>query len=136
MTRINDFTESDKKKIRRQSNNVCCICHKEPFVDIHHITPIVDGGDSSQDNGAPLCPNCHRKYGNNPDHRKQIKEHRDSWFAQCEAAQSTSSTRRIENERVSYTPVTDNMQSDWICHRCGSQAGMLIGDPSCSICDK
>ena len=61
---------------------------QEPFVDVHHIVPQAEGGPDTDDNAAPLCRNCHRRYGDNQRHRALIREYRDNWY-----------------ERVSNTPV-------------------------------
>ncbi len=34
---------------------------KEPFLEVHHIIPLSEGGEDSIDNVVALCPNCHRK---------------------------------------------------------------------------
>lgn len=75
------FTEALKKKIRDRADLRCCIagCH-EPDIDIHHIVPRADGGDSTEGNAAPLCAGCHRTYGGDPAKRKMIREHRDRWY--------------------------------------------------------
>ena len=75
------FTEALKKKIRDRANLRCCIagCHK-PDIDIHHIVPRAAGGESTEDNAAPLCAGCHRAYGGDPTKRKMIREHRDKWY--------------------------------------------------------
>jgi Predicted restriction endonuclease len=31
-----------------------------PFLEVHHIVPLYDGGADTLDNCAALCPNCHR----------------------------------------------------------------------------
>jgi len=33
----------------------------EPFLEVHHIVPLSEGGEDSIDNVVALCPNCHRK---------------------------------------------------------------------------
>jgi Zn finger protein HypA/HybF involved in hydrogenase expression len=59
----------------------CCVCRKSNVsVEVHHIIPQSKGGDYSIENAAPLCPNCHSDYGNNPDKRKRIKRMRDCWY--------------------------------------------------------
>ncbi len=75
------FTEALKKKIRDRADLRCCIagCH-EPDIDIHHIVPRAAGGESTEDNAAPLCAGCHRAYGGDPAKRKMIREHRDKWY--------------------------------------------------------
>lgn len=68
----------------------CCICHKPcgTKMEIHHIDP---DGPNSEDNGIPLCFDCHaevRAY--DPKHPKgrkftpsELRKHRDQWFALC-----------------------------------------------------
>lgn len=75
------FTEALKKKIRDRADLRCCIagCHK-PDIDIHHIVPRAAGGQSTEDNAAPLCAGCHRALGGDPTKRKMIREHRDRWY--------------------------------------------------------
>ena len=34
---------------------------KQPYLEVHHILPLSEGGDDSIDNVVALCPNCHRK---------------------------------------------------------------------------
>lgn len=31
------------------------------FLEVHHVTPLVDGGDDTIENAAALCPACHRE---------------------------------------------------------------------------
>jgi 5-methylcytosine-specific restriction protein A len=48
----------------------CQLCQKEapfkdskgkPFLEIHHIKWLAEGGDDKPENTVALCPNCHRK---------------------------------------------------------------------------
>jgi 5-methylcytosine-specific restriction endonuclease McrA len=32
-----------------------------PYLEIHHILPLADGGEDTVENAIALCPNCHRK---------------------------------------------------------------------------
>jgi hypothetical protein len=75
------FSEALKASVRRRSLGRCCVC-QEPFVDVHHIIPQAEGGPDTDDNAAPLCPNCHRRYGDNPRQRPMIREFRDNWYEQ------------------------------------------------------
>ena len=58
---------------------MCCRC-REIGVDVHHIIPLSKGGSDKIDNAAPLCQNCHDRYGDNPTKRKVIKQMRDWWY--------------------------------------------------------
>ncbi len=31
-----------------------------PYLEVHHRTPLAEGGDDTVDNALALCPNCHR----------------------------------------------------------------------------
>jgi len=53
----------------RRANGVCELCGQpapfrdingEPFLEVHHITPLSEGGLDVLSNTAALCPNCHR----------------------------------------------------------------------------
>jgi hypothetical protein len=57
----------------------CCRCH-QIGVDIHHIIPQSQGGTDLIDNAAPLCQNCHDRFGANPEKRKEIRQMRDWWY--------------------------------------------------------
>ncbi len=32
-----------------------------PYLEVHHIVPLADGGNDTVENAVALCPNCHRK---------------------------------------------------------------------------
>jgi len=33
----------------------------EPFLEVHHVRPLGEGGPDTPDNAAACCPNCHRR---------------------------------------------------------------------------
>jgi 5-methylcytosine-specific restriction endonuclease McrA len=43
-----------KAPFRRASDNT-------PYLEVHHIIRLADGGEDTVDNAVALCPNCHRK---------------------------------------------------------------------------
>ncbi len=57
--------------VKRKANGICQDCNKpapfvakqtgEPFLEIHHIIPLANGGEDTIENTIALCPNCHRK---------------------------------------------------------------------------
>ncbi|MCC8253394.1 HNH endonuclease [Vibrio campbellii] len=66
------YQRSGKVKgwVIRRSNGHCELCEKEapftkedgtPFLEVHHLTRMIDGGPDTIQNCAALCPNCHRK---------------------------------------------------------------------------
>jgi rubrerythrin len=77
------FDEGTKNKVREKAAFRCCRC-QEIGVEVHHIIPEEHGGPSTQDNAAPLCPNCHTFFGDNPKKRKEITHMRDWWYLKAE----------------------------------------------------
>lgn len=68
----------------------CCICHRfcGRNIELHHIEMESRGGESTFDNGIPLCFDCHSEAGHyNALHPKGTKyspseliKHRDNWY--------------------------------------------------------
>jgi 5-methylcytosine-specific restriction endonuclease McrA len=58
-------------EILDQANGVCGDCGSEgpfisksdgrPFLEVHHVKRLTDGGEDTVENAIALCPNCHRK---------------------------------------------------------------------------
>lgn len=71
----------------------CCICHKfcGNKIEIHHIVPEAQGGPDTEENGIPLCFDCHAEveayYVQHPHGRRftrsELKKHKQQWFALC-----------------------------------------------------
>lgn len=62
--------------VERRANGICERCGKpapflrpngEPFLEVHHVEPLAEGGPDTVDNAVAICPNCHREchYGAN-----------------------------------------------------------------------
>lgn len=57
--------------VKRQAQGVCQDCKKPapfvskktgaPYLEVHHILPLAEGGLDSRENVLALCPNCHKK---------------------------------------------------------------------------
>lgn len=56
--------------VKRNANGLCALCdyrapfvnsQGEPYLEVHHITWLSQGGEDSLVNTVALCPNCHRK---------------------------------------------------------------------------
>ncbi len=73
------FSEKLKHEVKRKAAFRCCRCN-EIGVDIHHILLQAENGSDEINNAAPLCQNCHDRYGANPDKRKEIRQMRDWWY--------------------------------------------------------
>jgi len=63
-------------EVLKRANGVCEQCKKQapflrkkdncPYLEVHHIIQLSQGGDDAVENALALCPNCHREfhYGN------------------------------------------------------------------------
>lgn len=58
---------------KRRADGICQLCKNEapfkdkdnnPYLEVHHIKWLSDGGEDSIENTVALCPNCHRKMHN------------------------------------------------------------------------
>ncbi|PAU38386.1 hypothetical protein CKF94_08840 [Vibrio coralliilyticus] len=58
-----------KAWVLNRANGICECCNQEapfetednrPFLEVHHIVRLVDGGADIVENCAGICPNCHR----------------------------------------------------------------------------
>ena len=47
------------RTILRRDNYKCRLCHSNIDIEIHHITPVVIGGETQEDNLITLCDICH-----------------------------------------------------------------------------
>lgn len=95
----------------------CCRC-QAISVEVHHIDPQHDSGSDVIDNAAPLCPNCHSWFGDNPLKKKEIRQMRDNWYEVVErmySGQASSLVPLVEKisqgledvKRVQSTDVTE-----------------------------
>ena len=80
---MGEFSESVKLEVKRKAAFRCCRC-QNIGIQVHHIIPEEYGGPDDISNAAPLCPNCHIAFGDNPIKRKEIKQMRDWWYEQVE----------------------------------------------------
>jgi hypothetical protein len=66
-------------EVKEKAAFKCCRC-QAIGIEVHHIIPQKDGGLDTFENAAPLCPNCHSYFGDNPEKRKEITQMRDWWY--------------------------------------------------------
>lgn len=59
------FDPAVKTKMFTRCNRRCCLCHKQCGVNIEaaHIVDEAAGGSNDEDNGIPLCFDCHQEVG-------------------------------------------------------------------------
>ncbi len=69
--------------VRSNANGVCELCAKsapfigndgQPYLEIHHIKSLKEGGYNSISNIVALCPNCHRELHNGVDSKKRLED--------------------------------------------------------------
>jgi hypothetical protein len=59
-----------------QCGHRCSVC-REPNYELHHITPIKNGGKTEYENLIVLCPNCHaRVHRENIPSKKQLRHYK------------------------------------------------------------
>ena len=69
--------------VKQRAGGICELCEKEapfrdrnnqPFLEVHHILPLADGGSDTTNNAVALCPNCHREchHGTNANELAEI----------------------------------------------------------------
>jgi 5-methylcytosine-specific restriction endonuclease McrA len=72
--------------ILMQADGVCELCctrapfddaRGEPFLEVHHVKPLAEGGADTVDNAVALCPNCHRAVHHAGDRRDRQSQLRD-----------------------------------------------------------
>lgn len=90
MERENEFSKETKLKCFQLSFRHCCLCDKQcsTKIEIDHLIPISEGGDSSFDNAIPLCFDCHAEiHSYNDKHPKgnkyrieELKERRNQIY--------------------------------------------------------
>lgn len=77
---------SNLSELRRyvvlRANGKCQLCGEDapfidnnglPYLEMHHIVPVTEGGESIISNLSALCPNCHRKIKLCPTQKDQEK---------------------------------------------------------------
>lgn len=52
------------------ARGICALCkqpapfvsrHGDPYLEVHHVQPLAEGGPDTVDNVVAMCPNCHRR---------------------------------------------------------------------------
>jgi 5-methylcytosine-specific restriction protein A len=70
VTEVYEHDQLVAEYAKRRADGICQLCNRpapfftrdgEPFLEIHHIVPLDEGGPDTIENVAALCPNCHRK---------------------------------------------------------------------------
>ena len=46
----------------------------EPYLEVHHVRPLAEGGPDSADNAIAVCPTCHRRFHHGADKDRYRRE--------------------------------------------------------------
>lgn len=84
------WTPKIKRELMARCGRYCCVCGKfcDVNIEIDHIVPESEGGPSTEDNGIPVCFDCHARIKNyNDDHPRgtkftpeELRLHRDRMY--------------------------------------------------------
>jgi hypothetical protein len=70
------------RTVRRLANGTCECCQGAapfrdssgvPFLEVHHIVRLADGGEDTVENAAAVCPNCHRELHHGAERNEKVK---------------------------------------------------------------
>jgi len=84
------FNQKIIDQVKELADFKCCRCKHISF-EVHHIIPQSMGGPDTIENAAPLCPNCHTDFGDNPLKQKEITQMRDLWYKRVKEIYSQQS---------------------------------------------
>lgn len=77
---------SVKAWVLKRSNGICEACGESapffysfdlPFLEVHHVRHLADGGSDTTSNAVALCPNCHRRLH----YSKDARQYREQLFS-------------------------------------------------------
>ncbi|MDB4606323.1 HNH endonuclease [Crocinitomicaceae bacterium] len=83
ITRNNSYYRSPEVKlyVLESANWQCELCDEAapfetdeliPYLELHHLVRLADGGSDTPENAVALCPNCHRKLHYGRDKEKSV----------------------------------------------------------------
>ena len=67
-----------RNKLISKNGNKCACCDYPGYIEIHHINPVCEGGDSNMDNLIMLCEKCHATVHGKKKY-KYIDKARENW---------------------------------------------------------
>lgn len=108
------FSEDLKLKVKKKAMFKCCRC-QAIGAQVHHIDPQHENGEDTIDNAAPLCPNCHTWFGDNPLKKKEIKQMRDNWYETVDrmySGQASEIVPLVEKINKSLEEVKEKQSTD------------------------
>jgi Holliday junction resolvase len=66
MRQLKSISQEIREQVLTRSGHRCAICGRASDLEIAHLVPLSEGGDSSVDNLLALCRSCHFALDSNP----------------------------------------------------------------------
>jgi HNH endonuclease len=70
----------NQKKALAESRNRCAICGAEAFLEIEHVKPFYEGGETIKENLIVLCPTCHMAVDSSQVPSEVLQEIKNDWI--------------------------------------------------------
>lgn len=83
------FKQDEVEKLLADTGRRCCLCGTLHKVQVHHITPLNEGGTDDIDNAIPLCPNCHDEVHGGPGYGRTTRTYLEAEHALVSANRET-----------------------------------------------
>lgn len=103
------FSREKVESLLVSARRCCCVCRRfcGRNIEIHHIVPSSEGGSDEEENGIPICFDCHADVhsAGSPRGRRfthgELRRLRDEWFASSKEI-SAPELQRIRAEIIEY----------------------------------
>jgi hypothetical protein len=104
------FSQKVKERMFTRCCRICCLCRKRCGTNIEaaHIIAEAAGGPNDEDNGIPLCLDCHQEIGGydvqHPRGNKftaaELRQRRDATYAWVESNEVSAGEMRLEEVQI------------------------------------
>jgi hypothetical protein len=101
------FRPQDVEQLLARTGRMCAICKRRHRVQVHHITPVSEGGSDDIDNGIPLCPNCHDEV-----HSPYAPGRITRAYSESELRSHLAETIRLARREADAAPGTSTWEAD------------------------
>lgn len=101
------FRPQDVDDLLAQTGRMCAICKHRHRVQVHHITPVSEGGSDDISNGIPLCPNCHDEV-----HSPYAPGRVSRSYSESELRRHLAETIRLARREADAAPGTRTWEAD------------------------
>lgn len=101
------FAREDVDDLLARTGRMCAVCNRLHGVQVHHITPVSEGGADDVSNAVPLCPNCHDET-----HAKYASGRTTRLYTERELRSHLARTIELAARQVSLRPGSADWQHD------------------------